>query len=56
MLRPQEGKVSMNAPSRRKYEMGVSAVEFNRGHPDTDPDYQLTAAELERLVALFRRE
>jgi hypothetical protein len=33
--------------------MGVSAVEFNRGHPDTDPDYQLTAAELERLVALF---
>jgi hypothetical protein len=28
-------------------------VKFNRGQPDTDPDYQLTAAELERQVALF---
>ena len=43
----------MNAPSRRKYEMGVSTVKFNSGHPDTDPGYQLSAAELERLVALF---
>jgi hypothetical protein len=43
----------MNATSRRKYEMGVSTVKFNRSHPDTDPDYQLPATELERLVALF---
>jgi hypothetical protein len=40
----------MNAESRRKIEMGNSALKFTGVHPDTDPGAAPAVAKLERLV------
>ena len=41
----------MNAESRRKIEMGNSALKFTGAHPDTDPGAAPAVAKLEQLVA-----
>jgi hypothetical protein len=41
----------MNAPSRRKIEMGRRALEFSRAHPDSEPGSEVVVARLEQLVA-----
>ena len=40
----------MNAPSRRKMEMGRRALEFSRAHPDSEPGSDVVVARLEQLV------
>src|SRR5690242_14226711 len=40
----------MDAPSRRKMEMGRRALEFSRAHPDSEPGSEVVVARLEQLV------
>jgi hypothetical protein len=40
----------MNAESRRKIQMGASALKFTHAHPDDDPGAATVAAKLEQLV------
>src|SRR5689334_7620990 len=41
----------MDAPSRRKMEMGRRALEFSRAHPDSEPGSDVLVARLDQLVA-----
>lgn len=40
----------MNGDSRRKIEMGTRALEFSRGHPDSEPSTASVVARLEELL------